>query len=104
MHATKLDIKNHLLSKVRALGNTKKGLKEVCSDLVNQFGTDTKSFERIAKGTFLSVNTIRRISTLKDCDTGEVYKPQSETIERILIYFGAEIHFEQVPIRNEFRN
>lgn len=104
MAARQLDIKNHILSRARALGNNDKGLREVCSDLVNSFGTDRKSRERIAEGTFLSISTIDRMATLKECDTGEPYRPNADTIERILRFFGAEIRFEQVSIQSRYAN
>lgn len=100
----KLDIRNHILSRARALGNNEKGLKEVCSDLVNSFGVDGKALDQIARGTFLSESTIKRMATLKECDTGEPYRPQVETIERILRFFGAEVRFEQVTIKSAYAN
>lgn len=104
MAVQKLDVKNHILSRARALGNTETGLREVCSDLVNSFGTDRKSRQRIAEGTFLSEDTISRIASLRECDTGEPYRPNTDTVERILRFFGAEIHFQQIHISNRYAN
>ena len=104
MAVQKLDIKNQLLTRARALGNSNRGIKEVCSDLINQMGTDHKTHERIAEGTFLATMTIKRMATLKDCDTGEPYRPNADTCERILRYFGAEMHFDQVAISTRYQN
>ena len=37
-----------------------------------------------------------------DCE--EHYKPQADTLERILRYFNAQIHFSEVVIKPRFRN
>lgn len=100
--ATQLDIKNHILSRSKVLGNSERGLKEVCSDLLNDYGRH--NLKEVEKGTFLSRSTLERVMTLEEADSGEPYRPQSETLERILRYFGAEIKFDQVRISPRFRN
>ena len=90
-------IKAGLLEKTQALGNSKRGLKEVCSDLCNQF--DRKHARVIAEGCFLSKGTVVRVM---DCE--ENYRPQADTLERILRYFNAEIRFSEVVIKPRFRN
>ena len=90
-------IKAGLLEKTQALGNSKRGLKEVASDLCNQF--DRKHASKIAEGCFLSKGTVIRVM---DCE--ENYKPQADTLERILRYFNAQIHFTEVVIKPRFRN
>jgi hypothetical protein len=102
--AQTLHIKNHILSRARALGNTKRGFKEVCSDLVNQHGVKGADLRRICDGTFLCPTTIQRIATLEDCETGIPYRPNADTVERILRYFGAEVTFDQVSISNRYQN
>ena len=102
--ATKLHFKNRLLTGSKALGNSKRGLKEVCSDLINQAGTDAKTLQQISRGTFLSDTTLRRMASLTETEHGDPYRPQADTCERILRYFGAEILFDQVEIRRQFQN
>jgi len=73
--------------KAVALGNTRRGLKEVASDLVNELGRD--SIKDIEQGTYLCRSTIERVM---DCD--DHYRPQAETLERIFRYCNAAIVFE----------
>jgi len=103
MAVTKLDIKNTLLTKSRALGNSSRGLKEVVSDLLNQHGSDSKSLKKVAAGTFLSVPTLQRLCSLTEAESGEPYRPQADTLERVLKYFGAEIYFDQVEISSRYQ-
>lgn len=99
-----LQIKNMLINGVKALGNTKYGLKEVCSDLINQAGTDSGTLERISRGTFLQPGTLKRMATLKETEGGRAYNPSSDTVERIMRYFGTELTANQVLIRSPYRN
>lgn len=102
--AVKLQIKNEILSRMRALGNSDRGFKEICSDLINEAGTDSKTRKRIAEGCFLSVVTIDRMANLKEAKSGAPYKPNADTVERIMRYFGAEIQLNAVTIRSQYRN
>lgn len=104
MAVTKLDIKNLMLTKQKALGNTTRGLKEVCSDLVNQHGIRGKDLQRLCDGTFLSSTTIDRMAKLTESETGDPYRPATDTVERILRYFGASVSFDQVHIEGKFQN
>lgn len=90
-------IKAGLLERTSALGNSKRGLKEVCSDLCNQF--DRRHAKVIAEGTFLCKETVIRVM---DCEPE--YRPNSDTLERILRFFGAELHFSEVVIKPRYRN
>lgn len=99
-----IDIKKQILDNARALGNSNQGLKEICSDLINEFGADAKSVRQIAAGTYLSDTTIKRMSQLTETEHGEPYRPNADTCERILKYFGASLRFEQVKIRSQYRN
>jgi len=94
--ATILDIKNALLVNAKALGNSDRGLKEVVSDLLNQYGRDQAKY--IAEKAFLSVQTVHRLMDLTETENGDPYRPQCDTIERVLKVCGAEIHFDQVKI------
>ena len=98
----KLDIKNRMLTQSKCLGNTKRGLKEVCSDLLNQYGNDTKSLQKVSQVTFLSVSTLQRICTLEETEHGDEYRPQADTLERVLRWAGASITFDQVAISNKY--
>lgn len=102
--ARQLVIKNDLLLRSKVLGNSGKGLKELCSDLINDFcGRDKKKLSFIAAGTFLSRPTLERLCTLEESESGAPYKPNSDTLERVLTYFGAEISFNQVAIKPRFQ-
>ena len=98
--ATQLDIKNALLTNTKALGNSNRGLKEVVSDLLNQHGRNHVA--EIEKGTFLSRATIYRLMDLTEAESGEPYRPQADTLERVLRYYGAEISFDQVSIDGRY--
>lgn len=104
MALTKLDIKNSMLTKAKALGNSSRGLKEVCSDLLNQHGISGKDMKRVCDGTFLCPTTIERMAKLTESEGGEPYRPNADTCERILRYFGAEMHFDQVTIAPKYMN
>ena len=76
----------------------------VASDLVNQHGLDKKSRGAIMKGTFLSLSTLERVASLEECESGEAYRPQLDTIERILKYFNTEISLNQTAIKKAYGN
>jgi len=99
--ATQLQVKNVILSRAKALGNTDKGLKEVCSDLLNAYGSDLRA---VIKGTFLSRATLEHLQNLNDTPTGNPYRPQAETLERVLKFYGAQINFSEVKISPRYRN
>ena len=90
--------KQHILAKVneRALGNSNRGLLHIASDLLN--ASDDK-WSTIANGTFLSVATLQRVA-----ECVEPYRPQAETLERILRYMGTEVTLSAVKISVEFSN
>lgn len=104
MGVRKLDIKNAILTRAKALGNTEYGFKEVCSDLINQYGNDPHAIRKIANGTFLSESTVKRMATLTEAESGLPYRPNSDTVERVLRYFNAEVSFDQVVIKNKYQN
>lgn len=84
------------LKKRVALGNTRRGFKEVASDLLHATGEKPA---QIAKGTFLSPSTVERIL---DCE--ENYRPQSETVERCLRYCNASVEFSEAVIKPQYAN
>lgn len=96
--------KNMLLSKASALGNSHYGLKEVCSDLLNDFGRDKGKMRVLQDGTFLSSHTLDRMMTLSEAESGEPYRPNAETCERILRFFNSKIVFETVKITPKYSN
>ncbi len=77
--------KNEIFNRINniALGNSKRGLKEVASDLVNEQGR--AQLKNMAAGCFQ-------------------YRPQAETLERIFRYCGAEIEFRDVIIKRQYQN
>jgi len=88
-----------ILSRVKAvaLGNTRRGLKEVASDLVNELGRS--QIDHIAEGTYLCRSTIERVM---ECEP--TYRPQAETLERIFKYCNASISFHHEQIKPQFAN
>ena len=84
------------LKKKKALGNSKRGFKEVASDLLHATGEKPN---KIAAGTFLSAATVARVM---DCP--DEYRPQSETLERIFKYCNAEATFDYTTIKPQFAN
>ena len=96
---TNFAIKAAIFDRVQnvALGNSKRGLKEVASDLLNDQGRD--QLNSMVNGTFLCRGTLERVM---DCE--EKYRPQSETLERIFRYCNAEIVLTEVKIKPKFRN
>ena len=88
-----------ILDKVKtvALGNTRKGFKEVASDLLCEQGKG--QINNIVKGTYLSRPTIERVM---DCEDN--YRPQSETLERIFKYCNAQVSFSEVKIKPQYQN
>lgn len=101
MGATKLEIKNSLLTRTRALGNSDRGLKEVVSDILNAYGRN--NLKEVEKGTFLSRPTLQRLMDLTETEHGDPYRPQADTLERVLKYFNAEIYFAEVKISPKWR-
>lgn len=79
-----------------ALGNSKRGFKEVASDLLNATGLSTTE---IANGTFLCASTVARVM---DCE--EHYAPRADTLERVFRFCNAECTFEEVPIKAGYMN
>jgi len=101
---TNFGIKAAIFDRVQnvALGNSKRGLKEVASDLLNDQGRG--QLNNICKGTFLSRSTVERVMELTETENGDPYRPQSETLERIFRYCNAEIVLTEVKIKPKFRN
>lgn len=99
-----VDIKSNLLSRSQCLGNTDIGLKEVCSQLVDNELKRGKKIQQLADQTYLSTTTIDRMWKLRETESGAPYKPNVDTCERILRAFGAAMYFEQVKIKTKFQN
>lgn len=95
--------RNEILARIKtkAGGNSKRGMKEVASDLVNNLGMKDSA---IAELSGLSASTVARIKTLEPAESGSEYRPQSDTIERIIRACGAEINLTPVKIRKEYMN
>lgn len=102
--AVVVDIKNYILRNAKALGNTNREEKNLCSDLLNNAISKKGDLERIAEGTFLCVATLERMRTLKECETGAPYNPSSDTCARILRYFGMEAVYNHTTIKSAYRN
>lgn len=92
---TKTKLQNRLRTK--AFGNTGISNKEICADYCNSVGRD--GIKDICKGTFLTRPTIERVM---DCDAN--YRPQDETIRRIMVYFNLQAEVKPVRIQSKYRN
>jgi hypothetical protein len=101
---TQLDIINAIIDKAEVLGNSHYDHLSFCSDLINDFGTDKKSLEYMSKITFLSTETLRRVASLKEAESGEPYRPQYDTLKRIMVFFGISNTFQQVRIKPTYRS
>lgn len=99
-----IQIKNRLLSGTKILGNTGRGLKELCSDLLNDYIKGPRAMQEVIDGTFLSRSTIERMMKLTESETGAPYRPAEDTCSRIMIFFGASITLDQVVISPKFLN
>lgn len=97
------DLKNEFLRriKLRAGGNSKRGMKELASDLINNSGMNHNQFADLA---MLSPSTVARLAELTPTKTGSEYRPQSDTIERVIRACGAEISLTPVDIKPRYQN
>lgn len=102
--ARKLQIKNSLVTSTKIWGNTGQKAFNLCSDLINQHGLGKKDRQAIMDGTGLSFDTLDRMSKLTETELGDPYNPSSDTIDRIMVYFGVEGGFDQVVIKARYRN
>ena len=98
-------VHNLNIRKQKALGNSTRGLKEVASDLVNQFtGGDSKRLSALSDMTFLSTHTLARLSSLAECESGAPYRPNCDTVERVMRAFDMEVNFKEVAIKGKYKN
>lgn len=94
-----MSIKNAVYANIKkrvALGNTRRGFKEVASDLINATGQKPSE---IANGAFLSASTVARVM---DCE--DDYSPRSDTLERLFRYCNAEVSFSETEIKPQYAN
>ena len=97
-----MSVRDLILSKIgKAGGNSKRGLKEVASDLV--CNSDLKD-AALADLTGLSSTTIRRIRELSPAESGADYMPQSDSLERVFKGMGAEISLSPCNIKKQYMN
>lgn len=97
--ARNMNVQNMIFASLKkkvALGNSRRCLKDVASDLLNALGEDANS---IAKGTFLCPQTVMRVM---DCEDG--YSPRADTLERCFRYCNAEIVFNEAVIKPQYKN
>lgn len=76
-------------------GNSKRKLRDMAADAIN---ASDQPWSEIAKGTCLTVTTIRKLSQ------GETGNPQSDTLERVLRHFGIELTGQFVDIKPQYHN
>ena len=92
-----------IIDKAVALGNSYRTWDHVAADLVNayvaQYGR--KGLQRIADGSGLSVATVERVG--REAGT-EWYGPKSDTIIRLMRFFGREVSFKEVHITPKYQN
>lgn len=78
-------------------GNTGVPRKELASDWCNSVGR--AGMKDMVAGMFLTRKTIERVM---ECD--ENYRPQDDTIDRVLNYFGLQGEYKQVKMQSKYRN
>ncbi len=78
-----------------ALGNSERGLKELASDLVAQYGE--KGARKVADAAYLNCATVERV--LK-CESN--YQPRLDTIERILRACDVRLESGYVATKGKF--
>lgn len=79
------------------LGNSDRTTKEVVIDLIN---ASELSHADIALGSFLSTQTVKKLVATRKATR----RPQGETLDRILRFFGAEQTIRIVTIKTQFTN
>ncbi len=83
-----------------ALGNSTRTLKHVACDYLHEdIGQDKKRRQDVANNCFLNIHTVERVM---DCE--ENYRPMSDTLERILRYYGVTLTATESTIKSEFQN
>lgn len=103
--ATAEKVKSIILERATCLGNSNRGTKELCSDLVADYLTSGGKMQTLCDGTFLSSITIERMRLLTETESGLEYRPNVDTCERILRFFNAEMHFKQLKaIKPQYAN
>lgn len=80
---------------LKTLGNSHRSLRDLAADLIN---ASKQSYAAVAKGSFLHEKTVENLAT------GHTKRPQSETVERILRYFGVQMNGELVRITKRYHN
>lgn len=80
----------------KVLGNSKRGLKELASDVIAAQGS--KASKKVAEAAYLNVATVERV--LK-CEPN--YRPQAETIERILRACDVRLESGYIATQGKYR-
>ena len=99
---SQIQAKQELFSRSNALGNSHYGLREMCSDLLNNYGKGEGHTKALVEGTFLSASTLDRLRTLEETENGDPYRPQADTCERVLKYFGVELQASTTRIKAQY--
>lgn len=103
--ASVLQIKNYIFREAKALGNSDREEKHVCSDLLNNYIHTDKDLADVCEGTFLCSQTIHRMMELKESVGGNPYNPGSDTCARILRFFNVEVTYKAgSKIKEKYQN
>lgn len=103
--ANVLQIKNYIFREAKALGNTDREEKHVCSELLNNFVRTEKDMTAVCEGTYLCSQTIRRMMDLRESENGLPYNPGSDTCARILRFFNVEVTYKAgSKIKEKYQN
>lgn len=98
-------VRSIVIDRARCLGNSKTDFKTLCSDLIADYLVTKKgSIDALVAGTFLSSNTLERLRTLKESQTGRAYRPCDDTLERVFRFFNVEFSCKVVKISAANRN
>ena len=93
--------KKEIMRRVRntAGGNSDVRMKDLCCDILNAEPKSKGYLKRISEQTFLCEQTLQRVM-----ENPDGYRPQSDTMERIINYADKRIVLEDVKIQKRYKN
>lgn len=95
--------KDDILGRINAKagGNSHRGLKEVCSDIIAASGLKDSQVADLA---LISASTVARLRELTPAESGQPYRPQAESIERVLRGLGIGFNMTPERITKKYQN
>lgn len=98
-----MSTRDDILSRIdaKAGGNSHRGLKEVASDVINASGLKDSQVADLA---MISTSTVHRLRELTPAESGQPYRPQAESIERVLRGLGIGFNMTPENIKKKYLN